>query len=117
MNDSELAAHLAEGAGRILLQVRESGMFEGTVEIDVAEIKGRFDGDLLVRGRLIVRRTGRVTGHIRYAELEIERGGQIAGDVQVIAEADAGEDTVTGFTQPTVVEDTAPMDHESDLRA
>ena len=29
MNDSELAAHLAEGAGRILLQVRESGMFEG----------------------------------------------------------------------------------------
>ena len=29
MNDAALAAHLAEIAGRILLQVRESGMFEG----------------------------------------------------------------------------------------
>ncbi len=29
MTDAELAAHLAERAGRILLQVRESGMFEG----------------------------------------------------------------------------------------
>ena len=29
MTDAELAAHLAETAGRILLEVRESGMFEG----------------------------------------------------------------------------------------
>lgn len=29
MTDSELAAHLAESAGRILLEVRASGMFEG----------------------------------------------------------------------------------------
>jgi len=29
MNDAELAAHLADQAGRILLQVRASGMFEG----------------------------------------------------------------------------------------
>ncbi|MEZ5681715.1 MAG: 3'(2'),5'-bisphosphate nucleotidase CysQ [Erythrobacter sp.] len=29
MTDAELAAHLAHHAGRILLQVRESGMFEG----------------------------------------------------------------------------------------
>ena len=29
MNDTELAAHLAEAAGRILLEVRDSGMFEG----------------------------------------------------------------------------------------
>ncbi|MXO47938.1 3'(2'),5'-bisphosphate nucleotidase CysQ [Erythrobacter vulgaris] len=29
MTDAELAAHLAEVAGRILIQVRESGMFEG----------------------------------------------------------------------------------------
>ena len=29
MKDAELAAHLAETAGKILIQVRESGMFEG----------------------------------------------------------------------------------------
>ena len=29
MNDAELAAHLARIAGRILLEVRDSGVFEG----------------------------------------------------------------------------------------
>jgi len=112
-------------------EISETGVFEGSVEIlglqlesvdgDVAEIKGRFDGDLLVRGRLIVRRTGCVTGQIRYAELEIERGGQIAGDIQVLAESDPaqlpGPESVPGYTQPTVVEDSSSLDRESDLRA
>ncbi len=102
-------------------EISETGMFEGSVEIDVAEIKGRFDGDLLVRGRLIVRRTGCVTGQIRYAELEIERGGQIAGDIQVLAEAETaqlpGPESVPGYTQPTVVEDSSSLERESDLRA
>ena len=84
---------VVEGPVRASLQgsrrfeITESGIFEGKVEIDVAEIKGRFDGELMARGRLLIRRTGRVVGRIRYAELEIERGGQISGDVQVIEEA------------------------------
>lgn len=102
-------------------EISETGMFEGSVEIDVAEIKGRFDGDLLVRGRLIVRRTGCVTGQIRYAELEIERGGQIAGDIQVLAESETaqlpGPESIPGYTQPTVVEDSSSLERESDLRA
>ncbi len=102
-------------------EIGETGVFEGSVEIDVAEIKGRFEGDLLVRGRLIVRRTGCVTGRIRYAELEIERGGQISGDIQVMAETEAaqlpGPDSIAGYTQPTVVEDAVALDRESDLRA
>jgi cytoskeletal protein CcmA (bactofilin family) len=102
-------------------EISETGAFEGSVEIDVAEIKGSFEGDLLVRGRLIVRRTGSVTGRIRYAELEIERGGQISGDIQVMAESETaalpGPENIAGYTQPTVVEDTAALDRESDLRA
>lgn len=102
-------------------EISETGVFEGSVEIDVAEIKGRFDGDLLVRGRLVIRRTGCVTGQIRYAELEIERGGQIAGDIQVLAESETaqlpGPESIAGYTQPTVVEDTSSLDRESDLRA
>jgi cytoskeletal protein CcmA (bactofilin family) len=84
---------VVEGTVRASLQgsrrfeITESGIFEGKVEIDVAEIKGRFDGELTARGRLLIRRTGRVVGRIRYAELEIERGGQISGDVQVMADA------------------------------
>lgn len=102
-------------------EISETGVFEGSVEIDVAEIKGRFDGDLLVRGRLVIRRTGCVTGQIRYAELEIERGGQIAGDIQVLAESETaqlpGPESIAGYTQPTVVEDSSSLDRESDLRA
>lgn len=84
---------VVEGTVRASLQdsrrfeISETGVFEGKVEIDVAEIKGRFEGEMTARGRLLVRRTGHVIGRIRYAELEIERGGQISGDVQVIAEA------------------------------
>lgn len=84
---------VVEGTVRASLQdsrrfeITESGVFEGKVEIDVAEIKGRFEGELTARGRLLIRRTGQVIGRIRYAELEIERGGQISGDVQVIADA------------------------------
>jgi cytoskeletal protein CcmA (bactofilin family) len=66
------------------LEISETGVFEGKVEIDVAEIKGRFEGELTARGRLVVRRTGQVIGRIRYAELEIERGGRISGDVELL---------------------------------
>ena len=85
-------------------EISESGVFEGKVEIDMADVKGHFEGELIARGRLLVRRTGRVTGRIRYAELEIERGGQISGDVQALP--DAG----------TALEN-QPLERESDLSA
>ncbi len=63
--------------------IADSGVFEGDCEIDRADISGQFDGNLTVRERLIVRASGRVTGTIRYGEIQIEAGGVIAGDVQV----------------------------------
>jgi cytoskeletal protein CcmA (bactofilin family) len=45
-------------------------------------VRGRFEGNLVVRKRLFIRATGRVSGTIRYGQLEIERGGQISGDIQ-----------------------------------
>jgi cytoskeletal protein CcmA (bactofilin family) len=36
-----------------------------------------------VRGRLTVRSTGKATGKIHYGEIELERGGQIAGELSV----------------------------------
>ena len=103
-------------------EISESGSFEGTVEIETAEIKGQFDGELLVRGRLLIRRTGRVHGRIRYAELEIERGGQIAGDVQMITDAsvsarvlsaDFGDELAADPATPA----TRPLEKETDISA
>ena len=73
------------------IEIAETGVFRGQIEINVAEISGQFEGSLTARTRLIIRSKGRVEGKIRYAELEIERGGRIAGDVQVISDADKAD--------------------------
>jgi cytoskeletal protein CcmA (bactofilin family) len=64
------------------VELAESGLFKGSATIDEIEVRGRFEGNLVVRKRLFIRATGRVSGTIRYGQLEIERGGQISGDIQ-----------------------------------
>ncbi len=71
------------------LDIAESGFFKGSTSIEEAEVRGRFEGNLSVRKRLLIKSTGRVSGTIRYGQIEIECGGQISGDIQ--AEAPAGE--------------------------
>src|SRR4051812_43713702 len=66
------------------IEIAESGLFKGSVEIDEADIAGRFEGDISVRGRLRLRSTGKINGSIRYGELEVEAGGQLIGDIQVL---------------------------------
>ena len=64
------------------LAIAESGLFKGSTSIEEAEVCGRFGGDLTVRRRLLIRSTGRVSGTVRYGQIEIESGGQISGDIQ-----------------------------------
>lgn len=63
------------------IQVAASGLFTGTADVAEADIAGRFDGNLTARERLIVRSTGVVSGHTRYANIVIEAGGQISGEI------------------------------------
>ena len=65
------------------IEITESGYFKGKVDIAIAEIKGRFEGELIARERLIIYKTGRVTGTVACAEIEIERGGIMSGGVDV----------------------------------
>ena len=64
------------------VDIAESGLFKGSASIDEAEVRGRFEGNLTVRKRLLIKATGRVSGTIRYGQIEIECGGQISGDIQ-----------------------------------
>jgi cytoskeletal protein CcmA (bactofilin family) len=64
------------------IDIADSGLFKGSASIDDAEIRGRFEGTLTVRRRLLIRASGRVVGTVRYGQIEIECGGQISGDVQ-----------------------------------
>ncbi|MBA3903041.1 MAG: cell shape determination protein CcmA [Rhodocyclaceae bacterium] len=67
------------------IQIAAQGSFSGNVVIDVAEIQGRFDGDLTARKRLVIHSTGRVSGKIRYGKIVIEEGGELSGDVRSLA--------------------------------
>lgn len=64
-----------------VIQISEQGSFKGSAEIDVAEIRGEFDGNLTVRDKLVIYSTGKVTGTIRYGKLVVEEGGQISGEI------------------------------------
>ncbi len=67
--------------GASVLEIAETGMFYGTVEINEATIAGKFEGDLTVNGRLTVRSTGSITGAISYKELAVEAGALIDGKI------------------------------------
>ena len=64
-----------------VVQIAEHGVFKGTVSIDIAEIHGRFEGELTAREQLIIHATGRVSGKIRYGKIQVEEGGELAGDI------------------------------------
>jgi cytoskeletal protein CcmA (bactofilin family) len=79
------------------LRIAPTGTVEGQVEFDRADISGVFKGELMARERLVVRATGCVTGKVRAGEIEIERGGQVVGDVQIIREVQVfGEGAAVG---------------------
>ncbi len=66
-----------------VIQISQQGAFKGAAEIDLAEIRGNFDGELTVREKLVICSTGKVSGKIRYGKLVVEEGGQLSGDVQM----------------------------------
>jgi cytoskeletal protein CcmA (bactofilin family) len=76
------------------VDIAESGLFKGSASIEDAEIRGRFEGNLVVRKRLLIKASGRVSGTIRYGQIEIECGGQISGDIQAQPSAEPSETIV-----------------------
>jgi len=63
------------------LEIAKSGRFIGGCEVEEAEISGVYEGELTVRSRLLVRSTGKLKGNVKYGEIEIERGAQVAGSI------------------------------------
>jgi len=110
--EGKVEAKLTDGK---LLEITESGQFRGSVEIENADIAGRYDGQLVVHGRLTVRSTGRISGMVKYGELEVNAGGQIIGEVQVVgggaqAQQGNGFKSAAKYVALTDEETTAPVD-------
>ena len=73
------------------IEIADSGTFKGEADIETADISGTFEGSLTAQKLLIVRSSGRITGKVRFGQLEIERGGEIIGDIQVYSPVESRE--------------------------
>jgi cytoskeletal protein CcmA (bactofilin family) len=71
------------------IDIAEGGLFTGSASVDSAEIRGRFEGALNVSGRLLVHSTGKIAAEVRYHQIEIERGGEISGQIQAQGSAES----------------------------
>ncbi len=89
------------------IEVSATGVFKGKAQIESAEISGVFEGELVTTDKLIIHSTGRVYGSIRYGQIEIARGGIIAGQIDVLATG-AGMDSAMA-AQGAVDGETADM--------
>lgn len=83
------------------IRIAEGGVFSGKAEIDVAEVRGHFEGELTARKRLVVYATGKVSGVIRYGALMVEEGGSISGDVATLASGSRTAGKVTELSAPS----------------
>ena len=74
------------------LEILKTGSYEGTVTIDIAEIHGKFSGNLTARKKLIVHASGWVSGVVRYGSLLVSEGGVVSGDIASIGGVDGKSD-------------------------
>lgn len=70
------------------LVVAQSGLFKGRAIVDRAEISGTFEGELTVREVLSLHGSGLIQGTLKYAEMEIERGGRVRGTIEELDRAE-----------------------------
>jgi len=63
------------------LLIGQTGRVTGTIKADRVDVKGELNKDISTRQLLIVRSTGKVNGTLEYGEIEIERGGQVRGNM------------------------------------
>ncbi|HZZ94426.1 MAG TPA: polymer-forming cytoskeletal protein [Usitatibacter sp.] len=73
------------------IQIAENGAFNGKVDVDVAEIRGSFQGEMTARKKLVVHASGRVSGKIRYGKMLVQEGGEMSGDIGALGGTTAPE--------------------------
>lgn len=62
--------------------IESTGVIKGKIESETIDVKGRIEENVVAKKFMIIRSTGSVSGNIKYAEIEIEKGGHLHGDVQ-----------------------------------
>ncbi len=66
------------------LILTSTAVIRGKVTADVIDLRGEIYDTLVARKSLFIRSTGKVVGVVQYAEIEIEKGGELQGTMQKI---------------------------------
>ncbi len=66
------------------LILTSTAVIRGKVTADVIDLRGEIYDTLVARKSLFIRSTGKVVGTVQYAEIEIEKGGELQGTMQKI---------------------------------
>jgi cytoskeletal protein CcmA (bactofilin family) len=81
--EGTLEANMIQAAS---LLIAAGGLVRGEITVDEAEIAGTMDGTLTAKENLSVRASGRLKGVTRYRRLQVEDGGQISGQLEMLSE-------------------------------
>ena len=90
----DIVGRPAEGQSPSLLVLSESGHVEGSIRCGDAVINGTVVGDLDVEHRLELQSEARVTGTIRYRQLQMDVGASVEGHLLRVAAATAAGNVV-----------------------
>jgi len=65
------------------------------VTADIIDLRGEIHDTLTAKKSLFIRSTGKALGSVQYAEIEIEKGGDLQGSLQKI-DGDGSPSTSSG---------------------
>ena len=77
------------------LIVASSGVIKGKVTAEIIDLRGEIHDTLTAKKSLFIRSTGKALGSVQYAEIEIEKGGDLQGALQKI-DGDGGSSSSSG---------------------
>ena len=67
------------------VMVDSSGVINGKVNAETVEVRVEITQGLSVTDHLTVYATGKITGTIEYAQISVEKGAHLTGDLKVIS--------------------------------
>jgi cytoskeletal protein CcmA (bactofilin family) len=82
------------------LLVGPTGTIKGDVRVDQADVQGTILERIEAKICLSLRKTGRIEGSASYGEIEIEKGGVLAGEVSSINKSDKRPAHLTEVGRP-----------------
>ena len=63
------------------LEVGPKGNIKGQIQAQGIQVHGQLENDINCKGLVKIFKTGKFSGKLTYAEIDIERGGQFVGEM------------------------------------